>query len=192
MSITPKAKILRHPQPRPRERCRLKIETVSPLAKLKPDRLTASPEERRYRSNFSQLSLVRGTIRYLRTLKATALASSGDTASLNLVLAGPIRDPLQRGGDCAMHAQSVLNAANNDQAVQSPLQINVPMSPKTTPIQASAADDRQSSPRRLAGTRRSCFWSKTTRQAGKHALGSRAYRDRPAIRLAFCWLIPLT
>ena len=84
--------------------CQLKIETVSPLAKLKPDRLTASPEQRRYRSNFSQLSLVRGTIRYLRTLKATALASSGDTASLNLAVAGPIRDPLQRGG---CHARAI-------------------------------------------------------------------------------------
>ena len=97
MSITSKAKFFgTHSRDHESDCCQLKIETVSPSAKLKPDRLTASPEQRRYRSNFSQLSLVRGTIRYLRTLKATALASSGDTASLNLAVAGPIQRSLQQ------------------------------------------------------------------------------------------------
>ena len=62
MSITSKAKIFgTHSRDHESDCCQLKIETVSPSAKLKPDRLTASPEQRRYRSNFSQLSLVAGS-----------------------------------------------------------------------------------------------------------------------------------
>ena len=51
MSITPKAKIFgTHSRDHESDCCQLKIETVSPLGKLKPDKLTASPEERLFLS----------------------------------------------------------------------------------------------------------------------------------------------